>query len=103
MRKTKGSYKKTENAPGLYQLYLYFAGQNPRTDLAIANVKKLCYERLARRCKLKLIDLYKNPALAKSDQIVASPTLIKKLPLPERRVVGDLSDMGRVFLGLQIS
>lgn len=102
MRTTRISLKGIGNLCNQYVLYLYFAGRTPQSLLAIDNLKKLCRERLPRRCKLKLIDLRDHPALAKKEQIVAAPTLVKKLPLPERRVVGDLSDMGRVFSGLEL-
>ncbi len=102
MKRSKGSLKGAENTSTAYELYLYFAGQNPRTTLAITNLKRLCRQRLPQRCRLKLIDLYDNPGLAKDEQIVAAPTLVKKLPPPERRVVGDLSNMDLVFSGLEL-
>ncbi len=102
METERRSLKRARKVFEKYTLNLYFAGRSPRTTLAIANLKKFCNERLPRRCKLKLIDLYKNPALAKDEQIVAAPTLVKKFPLPERRVVGDLSDMDLVFSGLEL-
>ncbi len=91
--------ERIKNLCGKYLLHLYFVGQTPTSLLAIRNIKELCKKRLPRRCQLKLIDLREDPALAKTEQIVAAPTLVKKLPLPERRVIGDLSDFGRVFQG----
>ncbi len=85
-----------------YLLHLYFAGQSPRTKLAITNLSDICNRRLGRRCNIKLIDILHNPSLAKMEQIVAVPTLVKKSPLPERRVIGDLSDWTRVVLGLDL-
>lgn len=102
MRTTRVSLKGIGNLYHHYVLHLYFAGRTPQSFLAIDNLKKLCRERLPRRCKLKWVDFRDHPALAKKEQIVAAPTLVKKLPLPERRVVGDLSDMGRVFSGLEL-
>jgi circadian clock protein KaiB len=100
MKKTKIASKKMKSPSGKYVLQLFFANHTPRSILAIANLKEICDERLDRRCDIKLIDLYKNRPLAKSERIVAIPTLIKKLPLPERRVIGDLSDTKRVLSGL---
>ncbi len=103
MAGTKISLKRIGSLCDKYVLYLYFVGRTPQSLSAIANLKRLCKERLPRRCKLKLIDLRDHPALAKKEQIVASPTLVKKLPLPERRVIGDLSDLGLVFSGLELN
>ncbi len=83
-------------------LHLYFAGRNPRTTLAISNLRKLCADRLPQKCKVKLIDISRNPALAKRDQIVAVPMLVKKFPLPERKIIGNLSDLNRVLLWLDL-
>ncbi len=85
-----------------FALHLYFAGRSPRAISAMENLKTLCRARLSRRCRLRFIDLYKNPDLAKRDQIVAAPTLIKKSLLPERRMIGDLSDLNRVLAGLDV-
>ncbi len=85
-----------------YVLHLYFAGRTPRTNAAIENLKDLCSDRLAQRCKVKFIDICRNPALAKREQIVASPTLVRKFPFPERRVIGDLSDFDRILSGLDL-
>ena len=95
--------KKVDNpVRSAYELHLYFVGPSLRTNLAINNLKKLCSERLAGRCKLRYFDLYENPGLARDAQIVAAPTLVKKNPLPERRVVGDLSNLDRVISGLDL-
>ena len=85
-----------------YALRLYVTGVTPNSVRAIENMKAICEEYLQGRYDLQIIDVYKNPSLAKGDQIVAVPTLIKKLPLPLRRLVGDLSQTDRVLLGLDI-
>jgi circadian clock protein KaiB len=85
-----------------YILKLYVAGQSPKSVNAIANIKKICEENLQGRYELEVIDLYLRPQLAQGDQIVAVPTLIKKLPPPLRRIIGDLSDTERVLVGLDI-
>ena len=81
-----------------FVLKLYISGMTPRSRRAIDNLQTLCAQHLAGRYTLKIIDIYQQPALAKAAQIVAVPTLIKKLPLPLRRMIGDLSDSGRVLL-----
>ena len=88
--------------PTGYNLRLYVAGQTPKSMAAIANVRKLCDRYLPGRCTIDIIDLMKDPALAQRHQIVAVPTLIRELPEPIRRIIGDLSDTQRVLLGLDI-
>lgn len=85
-----------------YNLRLYVAGQTPKSIAAIANIRKLCDEYLPGRCTVDIIDLTKDPALAQRHQIVAVPTLIRELPEPIRRIIGDLSNTQRVLLGLDI-
>jgi circadian clock protein KaiB len=85
-----------------WELRLYRAGQSPRSLAALANLKQLCDEHLAGRYHIDVIDLLKNPRLAKDDQIVAIPTLLRKLPEPLRRIIGDLSDTERTLVGLQL-
>jgi circadian clock protein KaiB len=85
-----------------YVLRLYVAGLTPRSQAAIRNIKKICEEHLNGRYDLEVIDVYQKPVLAKGEQIIAAPTLIKKLPLPLRRFIGDLSDSERVLLGLDL-
>lgn len=85
-----------------YNLRLYVAGQTPKSVAAIANLKKLCDRHLAGRYNVQVIDLMKDPALAQRDQIVAIPTLIRQLPEPMKRVIGDLSNSERVLVGLDI-
>lgn len=85
-----------------YVLRLYIAGLTPRSQKAIGNIKKICEEHLHGRYDLEVIDVYRQPVLAKGEQIIAAPTLIKKLPLPLRRFIGDLSDSERILLGLDL-
>lgn len=94
--------KPPKPAAGRYILRLYVAGLMPKSTLAIANMKRICEEHLHGRYELEVIDLYQQPQLAQGDQIVAVPTLIKTLPAPLRRVVGDMSDTGRVLVGLDL-
>lgn len=85
-----------------YLLRLYVTGMTPRSTSAIAQIKAICQEHLEGRYELEVIDIYQHPTLAKDEQIIAAPTLIKKLPLPLRRLVGDLSNKQRVLLGLDL-
>jgi circadian clock protein KaiB len=85
-----------------YILKLYVAGQSPKSVNAIANIKKICEENLQGRYELDVIDLYQQPQLAQGEQIIAVPTLIRKLPLPLRRIIGDMSNTERVLVGLDI-
>ncbi|MFO7737658.1 MAG: circadian clock KaiB family protein [Desulfatiglandaceae bacterium] len=85
-----------------YVLRLYVTGLTPRSTLAIANVRKICDEHLAGRYELEVIDLYQQPGLAKGEQIIAAPTLIKTLPLPLRRLIGDMSDTEKVLTGMDL-
>ena len=85
-----------------YQLRLYVAGINPRSSRAIANVRRICEEHLAGHYELEVVDLYQNPVLSKGEQIVAVPTLIKKLPAPLRKFIGDMSDTDRILVGLDL-
>lgn len=85
-----------------YILRLYITGSTRRSVLALTNLKKICEEYLDGRYELEVIDLYQMPALAKDEQIIAAPTLIKKLPLPFRRIIGDMSDAGKVLMGLDL-
>ena len=89
-------------ASGRYILRLYVAGLMPKSTLAIANIKKICEENLQGQYELEVIDLYQRSQLAQGDQIIAVPTLIKKLPPPLRRIIGDMSDTERVLVGLDL-
>ncbi len=85
-----------------YLLRLYVTGITPKSTRAIQNIKKICEENLKDHYELEVIDIYQQPTLAKDDQIIAAPTLIKKLPLPLRKLLGDMSDKERVLLGLDL-
>ena len=85
-----------------YVLRLYVTGMTPKSTQAISNVQKLCEEPLADRYELKVIDIYQQPKLAKGDQIIAAPTLIKKPPLPLRRLIGNMSDTERFLVGIDL-
>lgn len=86
----------------IWEMRLYVAGQTPKSITAFANLKKLCEEHLPGRYKIEVIDLLQQPQLAAGDQIVAIPTLVRKLPEPLRRIVGDLSNTERTLVGLQL-
>ena len=85
-----------------WDLRLYTAGQSPKSLAALNNLKRICDQHLAGRYSIEVVDLMKNPRLAKDDEIVAIPTLVRKLPEPLRRIVGDLSDTERALVGLQL-
>jgi circadian clock protein KaiB len=85
-----------------WELRLYVAGQTPKSILALANLKKMCEEHMAGKYRIEVIDLVKNPQLARSDQILAIPTLVRRLPEPMRRIIGDLSNKERVLVGLNV-
>jgi circadian clock protein KaiB len=86
----------------MWNLRLYVAGQTPKSIAAFANLKKICEEHLKGQYSIEVIDLLENPKLAKGDQILAIPTLVRKLPEPIRKIIGDLSDTERVLVGLNI-
>ncbi len=85
-----------------WELRLYVAGQTAKSLAAFANLKKVCEEHLAGKYSIEIVDLLVNPQLARGDQIVAIPTLVRKLPAPIRRIIGDLSNTERVLVGLQL-
>lgn len=91
-----------EGTDTTYVLRLYITGMTPRAREAIKNIKRICEEELKGRYELEIVDVYQQPELAKKEQILAAPTLIRKLPLPLRKLVGDMSDKERVVLGLEI-
>jgi circadian clock protein KaiB len=103
-KNTTAAFEPASAKPGRprYELRLYVAGMTPRSARAVANIKEICEEHLKGRYTLKVIDLYQQPKLAEGHQIVAVPTLIKKLPVPLRRIIGDLSDRERVLIGLDL-
>jgi circadian clock protein KaiB len=89
-------------ADDFWHLKLYVAGASPKSLKAFANLRQLCEEHLAGRYKIEIIDLAKRPSLAQADDIVAIPTLVRELPAPIRRIIGDLSDTERVLMSLQV-
>ena len=89
-------------AAGRWNLRLYVAGQTPRSLTAFRNLKKICEEYLKEKYHIEVIDLMENPTLARGDQILAVPTLVRKLPQPIRKIIGDLSNTERVLVGLDI-
>jgi circadian clock protein KaiB len=99
-RKGGGSTRKKKPVP--YLLRLYVAGQTPRCVTAFANLKKICEEHLQGQYEIEVIDLLENPKLAQGDQILAVPTLVRKLPEPVRKIIGDLSNTERVLVGLDL-
>ena|SRR5256885_94114 len=103
MKVRKGSHNGRGNTkPEKYFLRLYITGHTPRSLRSVENLRKLCERYLKGRYDLEVIDIYQQPALAKEGQIIAAPTVIKSLPLPLRRLVGDFSDTSRVILGLDL-
>ena len=91
-----------DSDPGHYHLRLYVAGQTAKSVAAISNLKRFCEEHLAGRYDIEVIDLMKNPQLAAGDQILAIPTLVRRLPSPLKRIIGDLSNTDKVLVGLDI-
>lgn len=91
-----------ESGEQKYVLKLYVAGTTPKSSQAITNIKRICEEYLKGRYELEVIDIYQQPALTKGEQIIAAPTLIKKLPLPLRRFIGSMADAERILVGLDL-
>ena len=92
----------TDTTKEIWNLRLYVAGQTPKSLAAFANLKKICEEHLAGKYKIEVIDLLKDPQLAKGHQIVAIPTLVRELPEPIKKIIGDLANTERVLVGLDI-
>ena len=105
MNKPSSSVK-TKNSPAVederWELRLYVAGMTPKSVEAFSNLKKICEEHLAGKYHIEVIDLMENPRLARGDQILAIPTLVRKLPEPLKKIIGDLSDTERVLVGLNL-
>ncbi len=99
MSKERKSTKKNDE---VWTLRLYVAGQTPKSVAAFANLKKICEEFLAGKYRIEVIDLLENPQLAKGDQILAIPTLVRKLPEPVKKIIGDLSNTEKVLVGLDL-
>jgi circadian clock protein KaiB len=98
----RSSGTKVTSPAAEYVLCLYVAGATPRSTAAISNLKKICAEHLGNRYSIKVIDLTKNPALARGHEILALPTLVRQLPVPIRKIIGDLSNTERVLIGLDV-
>ena len=102
-RKTRSRARRPARpARDFYELRLYIAGQTSRSLAALANLKRICEEHLEGRYRIQIVDLLKHPQLARGDQILALPTLVRKLPKPIRKLVGDLSDTDRALVGLDL-
>lgn len=106
-KKTSSTPKKTnktvkKDAGAKYILKLYVAGITPRSMKAILNLKLICHEHLKDRCDFEIIDIYQHPVLARGEQIFAAPTLIKKLPPPIRKFIGDMSDTEKILVGFDL-
>lgn len=100
--RTNPSEPPTTTDPDIWELRLYVAGQTAKSMTAMSNLKKVCEEHLSGRYTIEIIDLIQQPQLARSDQIVAIPTLVRKLPSPIRKIVGDLSNTEKTLVGLQL-
>ena len=94
--------KQNPQTPELWDLRLYVAGNSPKSTRAFANLQALCEERLKDRYRIEVIDLLKHPQLARGEQIIATPTVVRELPRPIRKVIGDLSNTVRVLVGLDL-
>ncbi len=92
----------TEQEEKQWELRLYVAGQTPNSLKAFENLKRICEEHLAGQYRIEVIDLIENPTLARGDQILAVPTLVRKLPEPVKKIIGDLSNTERVLVGLDL-
>jgi circadian clock protein KaiB len=99
---SSGRTRKTAPEKDTWALRLYVAGQTPKSIAAFANLKTICEQHLKGKYHIEVIDLLKNPQLAKGDQILAIPTLVRKLPVPVRKIIGDLSNTVRVLVGLDL-
>lgn len=102
MEKSKPRARSQQRTKKTYELRLYVAGQTPKSLAAFANLKKICEEHLAGQYHIEVIDLLKRPQLASGDQILAIPTLVRKLPEPIKKIIGDLSNTERVLIGLDL-
>ena len=101
-KRTKANGKSNQTHEPVVQLRLYVAGQTPKSLAALANLKRICAEHLDGKYMLEVVDLIKNPQLAQGDQILAIPTLVRNLPQPIRKIIGDLSNVDRVLVGLDL-
>ncbi|HLX36834.1 MAG TPA: circadian clock KaiB family protein [Candidatus Binataceae bacterium] len=102
-KKSPRAASKTQpDGPEFWRMRLYVAGQSPRSSAAIANLRKICDEYLPGRYDVEIVDLLRHPEQAKTDQIIAIPTLVKKLPVPVRHIIGDLSATQKVLISLEL-
>ncbi len=101
-KKNVSNSKKGRRTEEVWNLRLYVAGQTPKSIASFSNLKKICEENLKGRYKIEVIDLLKNPQLARGDQILAIPTLVRQLPPPVKKIIGDLSNTQRVLVGLDL-
>lgn len=102
-RRKKARATKTTPVPNpVWELRLYIAGRTAKAVAALSNLQRICDERLVGRYRIEVIDLLRNPALGRGDQILAIPTLVRKLPSPVKKIIGDLSNARRVLVGLDI-
>ncbi len=102
-RKSVGIKNANSRTEESWMMRLYIAGQSARSQAAIENLRKICDTHMPGRCTIEVIDLMRNPERAKADQIVAIPTLIRKLPEPVRRIIGDLSATDKVLMSLELT
>jgi circadian clock protein KaiB len=102
IRRRTGRARRGEPDPSIWELRLYVAGQTRRSRTALSNLKKICADHLQERYSIEVIDLLEQPQLSRGDQILAIPTLVRKLPQPMRKIIGDLSDTERVLVGLDL-
>jgi len=96
------AFDAASDRPERYVLRLYIAGTTPRSTRAVMNIKEICETALSSRYELEVIDIYQQPDMAKDQQIIAAPTLIKELPLPLRKFIGDMSDTEKILVGLNV-
>jgi circadian clock protein KaiB len=101
-KKARVNGKSAAEGQPVVKLRLYVAGQTPKSMAALSNLKKICAKHLDGKYDLEVIDLIKNPQLAQGDQILAIPTLVRNLPVPIRKIIGDLSNVDRVLVGLDL-
>ncbi|HEY3451606.1 MAG TPA: circadian clock KaiB family protein [Myxococcales bacterium] len=101
-RGTAGKEKRSPKAEAQWELRLYIAGQTQKSVTALANLTRICEEHVKGKYRIEVIDLLKNPRLARGDQILALPTLVRKLPQPIKKIIGDLSNEERVLVGLDL-
>src|ERR1700752_1279151 len=102
MQRSESNLSAAPDAGSVYRLRLYVAGQTPKSVLAFRNLKQICEEHLQGRYEIEVVDLLENPQLASGDQILALPTLVRRLPEPIKKIIGDLSNKERVLVGLDL-